>query len=224
MNSLRCTLIFGTALGAVLMATQLAPTAARAQDSAPQTIPAAQAATAPAPTIPPGQQATREQLIKLFTAMRLEQQMDAFTKRVPVLIQQQIKAQTSKMAASLPNGETLTVEQQAAVDRISNQYMKRAMEVLTMQQLEEDLIPIYQKHLAAVDVDAYIAFYQSPAGQHLLDQQPAIMEEYLPIAIKHAQASSKQLTTDLVRDLTAAVKPAPAAPGSAPAAAKPAPQ
>jgi hypothetical protein len=167
--------------------------------------------TAAVATVPVDQQPTKEQLTKLFEVMRLRQQMDAFLKRVPAMVQQQMKAQTKQMVGSLPNGSALTAEQQAAVDKITTKYMQRALSVITIDEMVDDLIPIYQRHLSSSDVNAYIAFYESAAGQHMLDQQPAIMEEYMPIAVKNAQEHSKQLTEDLVKELTAAVKqPTPA--------------
>jgi len=187
---------------------QLAGRSAVAQEAAGSAGPASASSTAP---VPVDQQPSREQLQKLFDVMRLRQQMDAFLKRIPALVQQQIRAQTKQMAASLPNGGTLTPDQQAAVDRITTRYMQRALNVFTIDEVIDELIPIYQRHLTKSDVDAFIAFYESPAGQHLLDQQPAIMEEYMPLALKHAQERSKALTDELIRELTAAVKqPAPA--------------
>ena len=39
------------------------------------------------------------------------------------------------------------------------------------------MVPIYQKHLTKSDLDAVIAFYSSPVGQKLLNEQPAMMAE-----------------------------------------------
>jgi len=39
------------------------------------------------------------------------------------------------------------------------------------------LIPIYTRHLTIEDMRASIEFYESPAGQKLLDKTPAIMED-----------------------------------------------
>ena len=50
-------------------------------------------------------------------------------------------------------------------------------------------------------MDAFIAFYQSPAGQHLLDAQPAIMQEYMPLVMNRMKERSKALTDDLMKDM-----------------------
>jgi len=66
---------------------------------------------------------------------------------------------------------------------------------------------IYQKHMSKEDVDAYITFYNSPAGQHLLDEQPVIMKEYLPIVSQRMQERSKTLNEDMMKDLEQLAKP-----------------
>jgi len=39
------------------------------------------------------------------------------------------------------------------------------------------VIPIYQKHISSDDMTAVLAFYRSPAGQHLLENQQAMSAE-----------------------------------------------
>lgn len=39
------------------------------------------------------------------------------------------------------------------------------------------VIPIYQKHLSQEDIDAINAFYDTPAGKHLIENQSVIMQE-----------------------------------------------
>lgn len=39
------------------------------------------------------------------------------------------------------------------------------------------MIPIYQKHISKADLNAIVAFYSSPVGQRLLEEQPAILSE-----------------------------------------------
>lgn len=41
------------------------------------------------------------------------------------------------------------------------------------------MIPIYTRHLTTEDMRAVIEFYESPAGQKILDKTPAIMEEFM---------------------------------------------
>jgi len=39
------------------------------------------------------------------------------------------------------------------------------------------VIPIYQKHLTQEDINAINAFYDTPAGKHLIEKQGVIMQE-----------------------------------------------
>jgi hypothetical protein len=79
----------------------------------------------------------------------------------------------------------------------------------------EDMSGLYQRHLSGSDVDAFIAFYASPAGQHLLDAQPAIMQEYMPLVMSRMQQRSKALNDELMKEIDEIVK------SRAPAADKP---
>lgn len=164
------------------------------------------AAPAPSSAIPPDQQPTKEQLIKLFELMRLREQLQSFMKMMPPAMQQQVQAQAQEMASKLPAGRVLTSEQQAAIEKVTNKYMEKALNVYPIDEMLDDLTAIYQHHINRSDVDAFIVFYSSPAGQHLLDEQPAIMKEYMPIAMKRAQDRSKVLTADLTRDLEELIK------------------
>jgi uncharacterized protein len=176
--------------------------------------PANHAAAAPA-AIPLDQQPTKEQLAKLFEVMRLREQMQNAMKMVPGMVQQQVQAQAKEMTAKLPGGAP-TAEQQVAIEKVLNKYLEKAISVYSVDEMIDDMGTIYQHHLSRTDIDAFIAFYGSPAGQHLLDQQPAIMQEYMPMVMKRVQERSKVLTNELIKEMEEITKP------QAPAAEKPA--
>jgi hypothetical protein len=152
-------------------------------------------------SIPPDQQPSKEQLAKLFEVMRLRQQLQSVQKMIPAMVRQQMQAQAHEMAAKLPGGGTMTPEQQAAVAKIQDKYLEKAFNIITSDELIDDMTAVYQRHLSRSDVDAFITFYSSPAGQHLLDQQPAIMREYMPVVMKRAQERSKALTDELTKEM-----------------------
>ena len=58
----------------------------------------------------------------------------------------------------------------------------------------------------------------SPAGQHILDAQPIIMREYMPVEMAHVLNRSKRLASQMRQDMENAVK---AAQTSTPPPAKP---
>jgi len=174
---------------------------AGAQTAATQPAEAATVAT-----IPVDQQPTKEQLAKLFEVMRLKAQMQTMMKALPSMIQGQIQAQAKEMAAKLPGG-TATDEQRTAIEKVLSKYMEKAFSIYTADEMIDDMGAIYQRHLSRADIDAFIAFYESPAGQHLLDMNPVIMREYMPVVMKRTQERSKALTDELAKEMEAIVKP-----------------
>jgi hypothetical protein len=190
----------------------MVPFAALAQ--APADQPAG--TTTAAATVPLDQQPTKEQLAKLFEAMQLRKQLDGVMKMLPAMIQQQIKSQMQGLTSKAAEGKQITPEQQAAIDKTMNKYLEKALSVYPVDAMLDDLTTIYQHHMSRTDVDAFIAFYNSTAGQHLLEQQPAIMREYMPMAMKRAQEGTKSLTNDLTRDLNGILESSPPAPPAAP--------
>ncbi len=159
-----------------------------------------------AAAIPTDQQPTAEQLNRLFEVMRLRTQMQSVTKMMPAMIQQQVEAQSRQLNEKLFPGMKTTSEQQEASRRVTQKYLERAANVYPVDEIIEDMKSIYQHHLTRNDVDAYIAFYSSPAAQRLLDAQPAIMQEYMPMVMKKVQQRSLQLSDELAQDLKELIK------------------
>ena len=172
---------------------------------APWTIaqtPADQPAATQAQTaaIPPDQQPTKEQLAKLFEMTRLRKQVQSVQKMMQSMIQQQINAQAKEGAANLPGG-SLTPDRQAAIAKITDKYLEKAFNIVSIDELLDDMTAIYQRHVSRSDVDAMIAFYSSTAGQHLLDAQPVIMQEYMPVVMKRVQERSKVLADEQTKEM-----------------------
>ena len=119
--------------------------------------------------IPVDQQATKEQLTKLFELMQVKEHLATTIK----MTEKQLFAQTKQTQ----NG-----------DGMGAQLASKLMEqLINPDELLADMIAIYQKHLTRLDVDGMIAFYNSPAGQHWIAVQPVITKEYMPIIMKRVQ-------------------------------------
>lgn len=208
---------------AALAALTIAPWAC-AQSPAASTAPAAQQPAAEASAeVPPDQQATREQLTRLFDVMRLRKQFDSMTKMMPAIVQQQVHEQMAEMAAAIPNGKQLSPEQQAAFDKLTDKYLQKATTLYPADEMMDDAMTVYRHHMSRTDADAYIAFYSSQPGQHLLDAQPVIMKEYMPVVTGKVQERTKTLYAEMAKDMQEFVKAqAPQPAPSAPAASSPA--
>lgn len=71
--------------------------------------------------------------------------------------------------------------------------------------LIKQIIPIYQKYLTAEDVAAINAFYQTPAGQKLVEVQGVIMEESYQIG----EDWGRQVVEEVMRKYQTEVQGAP---------------
>jgi hypothetical protein len=155
---------------------------------------------APVSTIPVEQRATKEQLTKLFEVMRVKQQMDSVLKMMPAMVEKQMQEQMKAIRAQMPGGGEMSPKEQEAMGQFQKRIMEKALSAYPYDEMISDMTDVYQRHVSRVDADAFIAFYGSPAGQHLLDEQPAIMKEYMPMVMKRMSERSKDLTDEIVKE------------------------
>jgi len=64
-------------------------------------------------------------------------------------------------------------------------------------QLLQDMVPVYQKHLTKADVDGISAFYSSPPGQKLLHETPAMTSEAMQISMARMQLDTEDILVQL---------------------------
>jgi len=163
--------------------------------------------TQPASAIPSDQQATRDQIKKMFEVMRLPQQMQSYLDMMPRMIKQQFQTQLKQISSTLPPGKRVMPQDQAALEKVMDKYMQKAIELYPVDEMLENAVPIYQRHISHDDADALIAFYSSPPGQHLLDQQPAIMQEYMQVVMTHMQDRTRRLTDEMTAEMQKLISP-----------------
>lgn len=152
-------------------------------------------------TIPPDQQATKEQLDKLFEVMRVREQMASLTKIMPALMQQQF----NHMQQEYSGKSHLTEEQQLALSNLQGKFMGKVLSLYTSDEMIDDMESIYRKYLTRSDVDGMIAFYSSPAGQHMVEMQPAIMKEFMPTVMQRMQDRMKPLIDEMTEETRAII-------------------
>ena len=124
---------------------------------------AAQPASSDAPS--------REQVLKFFRVLEMDKQMDAMRTTMRQVIQQQFDQ------ASL---EGLTAKQKTEMNNLQNELYDRVMGGDYLQQVTEGLVPLYQHHFTAADLDTVMRFYATPVGQKFLHESPQIINEYMP--------------------------------------------
>lgn len=129
-----------------------APAPAPAPSSAPSAPTSFGDATSAAP-IDPAKKAEIRKLLDLTGTVKLVDQM-----------KKQMFAAFRERAKMLPD-----------------EFWTRLDKDMDAQQLVTKLMPIYDKYYSLDDLKAVNAFYQTPAGQHLLQSQPLILKDSMAI-------------------------------------------
>jgi hypothetical protein len=135
-----------------------------------QTPPPAPAASGtPAAAIDPAKKAEIEKLLQVSGAAKMVDQMKA---QMFKLFQQQ--------ASSLPP-----------------EFWTRLDKDMDTQELLNKLIPVYDKYYSLDDLKAANAFYESPAGQHILMAQPQIMQDSMSIGKEWGQEAGMKVMEEM---------------------------
>lgn len=116
-------------------------------------------------------QPTREDVLKLFTAMRVRETMQEVRNAA---VEQARRSLRDMISDELPGA---TPQQIAELDGM----VERIIAAYTIDNTIEDLIPIYQKHLSRADLEAVTAFFSSAAGRKFLDTEPVIAAEAVQV-------------------------------------------
>ena len=71
---------------------------------------------------------------------------------------------------------------------------------MPFEEMIQAMVPTYQKHFTKGDMEAFVGFYSSPAGQKLLRELPAItgeaMTAMMPIMTRHIDTLNRRLQQD----------------------------
>lgn len=150
-------------------------------------VPAFAQTTAPAD--PP---ATKEQIQHLFDVMDIRKQshvmMDSMQQQMHAMSEETIKARYPRVSPA----------ELAKLNKISDDTIKQ----VPIDALLDDMIPVYQKYLNHSDVDAMIAFYESPTGKKIMQQMPQITQEAMQVSYKRMEKqidAAMQRVEDMVK-------------------------
>jgi hypothetical protein len=73
-------------------------------------------------------------------------------------------------------GQTITADRQAVLDRMRAKMVAAYDDGLKSQAMQMIMVRAYQATYTQDEVDGLIAFYQSPAGQALINKAPLMMQ------------------------------------------------
>jgi hypothetical protein len=159
-------------------------------------------------TIAPADRPSKEQLVRLFEVMRIRSQMDEMLKMVPAALQQQLQNEEENVEPNHPVGAgELTPEQKAAEQKVTQKYIELSTSLYPTDEMVNDMVEVYQRHLSRADVDGIIAFYRSTPGQHILDAQPLMAKEVMPAVTRKLESRNKELLDRYRKELDQVLGP-----------------
>ncbi len=136
-------------------------------------------------------QPSREQVLKLMSAMGVQQSVEEALHR---------SQDSIKDAAR----ETFMKNTPGTIDEATQKKMNEILDsepFFKFDDLIDVVIPIYQKNLSAADVQAGIEFYSSPPGKRLMEKVPDILREANEAGGKIAQQKMEKYAEQLDRKL-----------------------
>lgn len=155
---------------------------------------AASAALAPAPVAAQGADDAR--IDRLLEVTRARQLIDSM---LP-----QVEASQQQMFEQIAAGRRVDADQQAAMERIRERSAAALRQVLAWENLEPIYRDLYRETFSAEDVDAMLAFYESPTGQRVLDKMPLLMEKTMVAMQRIVVPLLQQLEQDIRAETSAA--------------------
>ncbi|MBN6150622.1 DUF2059 domain-containing protein [Xanthomonas sp. AmX2] len=142
-------------------------------------------AVAPALAVPPSD----ADVNRLLSASRAQNMLDTMLPQMEAMQRQQF--------AQLTAQRQLTPQQQQQLQRIQERTEATVRKALSWQEMRPMYVTLYKQSFSKEDVLAMAEFYESPAGQSLLDKTPLLMQN-LVTAI---QQKMTPLFADLQKDL-----------------------
>ena len=111
--------------------------------------------------------ASKEDVKKLFDVMASREQMSQMMQQLFAQMRAMNREQLKKQRPDISE------EELARLDRESEELIKN----FPLDEMLNDMIPIYQRHFTKSEIDALTAFYSSPPGQKFLHEMPAVTAE-----------------------------------------------
>lgn len=166
---------------------------------AQQPAPAAQQPAAPnkpSMVLPADQQASHEDIVRLFEALHLQQTMENLQEAMMTNMQQLLN-QTPAKDSELK----LSPAQRQKLEAFRSRSNERARNLYPIKEMLEDFVPVYQRYFTKSDVDVLIAFYSSPAGKRFLAVQPELTREGMAALMPKTQERLQKYSEETRRKL-----------------------
>ena len=116
----------------------------------------------------------------------------------------QIEASQQQMLAQMTAGRELDAAQQQRIDVLLASSSSAVRRALSWENLAPVYRDIYRQTFTGEDIDAIIAFYESPAGQRMLEKMPALMQNTMTAMQRLVVPMLQQMEHDLAAEVSAA--------------------
>jgi hypothetical protein len=131
--------------------------------------PVAYAADSPSPgSVATSDMPSEASIKQLLETAQVHKLIDSIMTQMDTLLQQTIKQTTQ--------GRKVPPKIQKDIDKRQAEMMALLKEMLDWKKLEPMYTRIYQKSFTQQEVDGMIAFYQTPAGQAVINKMPLVMQ------------------------------------------------
>jgi hypothetical protein len=101
------------------------------------------------------------------------------------------KSGSSEMGLQAMNQMIPALKQMAP--ELSEGFWDEFQKQIDISELENMIIPIYQKHLTQEDIDATIQFYDTKAGRNFMSKMPIIMQESMTAGQQWGQGIAQKV-------------------------------
>ena len=130
--------------------------------------------------------ASREDVQKLFEVMASREQIHQMMQQVFSQMRTLSRAEMKKLHPEITEAEL------AKADGNSQQFINN----FPVEEMLNDMIPVYQRHFTKADIEGLTAFYSSSTGQKFLHEMPAVtaetMQSVYPKIQESVEAAMKQ--------------------------------
>jgi hypothetical protein len=134
--------------------------------------------------------ATKEDVLRYMDAMHTRDTMVNMLSMVS-------KKMTAMVHAKVSQDPSLPPDAEMRIDKMMGDTMKN----FPVDDLLNAMVPVYQKHYTKGDIDAFVAFYSSPAGQKMLKELPAITTESMQASMSIAQKMVANMQQQIQADI-----------------------
>ena len=144
------------------------------------------------PPLPEELRATAEQIATLIDVMHVREQMVTLRDLMPAMVQKQMQKQREALSGGQFSPKQWENIEEFLKPRIENLY--------PVEEIIADIGKVYQKYISSKDADVLIEFYRTPAVQRMINVQPSITREYLPLVLSRMETHVKVFSEENVRD------------------------